>query len=91
MENAEEHLFADNEYRLVHASAGKRFANYIIDVLFFYFLAFVAINVIAVVNPAMLDSIDIESRDPGLGQSLLFMWLQILDSASCHLRQKFRT
>ena len=39
MENTEQHLFADNEYQLVQASGGKRFANYIIDL--YCFLCFV--------------------------------------------------
>ena len=36
METTEQHLFADNEYQLVQASGGKRFANYIIDLVLFY-------------------------------------------------------
>jgi len=63
METTEQHLFADPEYHLVQASSGKRFANYIIDFVVFYALAFLTGIVIALLNPGVLDSFNDE--DPG--------------------------
>jgi uncharacterized RDD family membrane protein YckC len=68
METTEQHLFADNEYQLVQASGGKRFANYIIDVIVFYALLIGSGIIIALLNPAALDSI---SEDDSLGANLL--------------------
>jgi len=58
METTEQHLFADPEYQIVQASGGKRFANYIIDLIVFYALIFFAGIVIALVNPVVIDSIN---------------------------------
>ena len=58
METAEQHLFADPEYHLVQASSGKRFANYIIDLVIFYILMFASGIVIALIDPEALDSIN---------------------------------
>ena len=68
METTEQHLFADPEYHLVQASGGKRFANYIIDLLVFYALLFGTGVIIGLLNPVALDSI---SEDDSLGASLL--------------------
>lgn len=51
METTEQHLFAEPEYHLVQASMGKRFANYIIDVLVFYALMFMTGIVWGLVSP----------------------------------------
>jgi uncharacterized RDD family membrane protein YckC len=56
METTEQHLFAEPEYQIVQASSGKRFANYIIDVIVFYALIFLAGIIIALVNPTAIDS-----------------------------------
>lgn len=58
METNEQHLFADPEYQIVQASGGKRFANYIIDLIVFYALLFLAGIVIALINPVVIDSIN---------------------------------
>ena len=63
METTQEHLFTDPEYQLVQASSGKRFANYIIDLVIFYVLLFASGIVIALVNPVAIDSLNVE--DPG--------------------------
>ena len=68
METSEQHLFADNEYQLVQASGGKRFANYIIDLLVFYGLLFGSGIVIGLLNPAAFDSLP---EDDSLGYGLL--------------------
>ncbi|MEP7372164.1 MAG: RDD family protein [Chitinophagaceae bacterium] len=78
MENTEQHLFADKEYQLVQASAGKRFANYIIDLVGFYALLFVVGIVIGLLNPPALESFNEESGDYNIGQSLLFVLIFIL-------------
>ena len=78
MENTEQHLFADNDYQLVQASGGKRFANYIIDLVVFYALLFITGIVIGLLNPSALDSINEESGDFNLAQSLLFVLIFIL-------------
>jgi uncharacterized RDD family membrane protein YckC len=68
METTEQHLFTEPEYQLVQASGGKRFANYIIDLVVFYAL-FIGVNIIIVlVNPVALDSI---SEDESVGFNLL--------------------
>ena len=61
METTEQHLFADPEYHLAQASGGKRFANYIIDLLSFYALALSVGLVLVLANPATIDSLNDES------------------------------
>lgn len=56
METTEQHLFADPEYQIVQASTGKRFANYIIDLIVFYILMVFAGVIIVIVNPTTLYS-----------------------------------
>jgi uncharacterized RDD family membrane protein YckC len=68
METTEQHLFADNEYQLVQASGGKRFANYIIDLIVFYALLFGSGVIIGLLNPAAFDSIP---EDDNFGYNLL--------------------
>lgn len=58
METTEQHLFADPEYQIVQASGGKRFANYIIDLIIFYILMFLTGIIIALINPVVIDSIN---------------------------------
>ncbi|MGZ8557268.1 MAG: RDD family protein [Chitinophagaceae bacterium] len=60
MENPQQDLFAVPEYHLVQARGGKRFANYIIDVLFLYALVILAAIVMAILNPVALDSFNEE-------------------------------
>jgi uncharacterized RDD family membrane protein YckC len=47
----------DIEVSFVRASTGKRFANYLIDLIVFYFLFFAVGVVIAIISPSTLDSI----------------------------------
>jgi len=68
METTQEHLFAEPEYQLVQASSGKRFANYIIDLVVFYALLFGSGIIIGLLNPVALDSI---SEDDSVGFNLL--------------------
>ena len=57
MEIIQENLLAE-EVTLAQASQGKRLANYIIDLVLFYILMFCVGIVIAMFNPAFLDSMD---------------------------------
>lgn len=77
-------LFNDPEYRAVPASAGKRFANYLIDLAVFYILVMAVGFLLAVSNPEMIDayaeydSVGAEWLDRLLGLMLygLYMFLQ---------------
>jgi uncharacterized RDD family membrane protein YckC len=71
METTEQHLFADPEYQIVQASTGKRFANYIIDLIIFYMLLIGAGVVIALISPATIDAIDEDSAGFDLADRLL--------------------
>jgi uncharacterized RDD family membrane protein YckC len=59
LENAAETqgLFDDMQYRLVQASMGKRFLNYLIDVIVFGVLIFIALMVIATFNPQLIETL----------------------------------
>lgn len=46
-------ILPEREY--IRASTGKRFANYVIDLLLFYFLAFIGGLVLALLYPATMD------------------------------------
>ena len=50
-------LFDDVQYRLVQASMGKRFLNYLIDVIVFGVLIFIALMVIATFNPQLIETL----------------------------------
>lgn len=50
-------LLFNSEAHLEQASTGKRFANYLIDVFLFYIIAIIIGVVIAVTNPATLESL----------------------------------
>lgn len=63
METTEQHLFAEPEYHLVQASMGKRFANYLVDLLVFYALVFAGGFVLAIISPQTIESIN--EDDPG--------------------------
>jgi uncharacterized RDD family membrane protein YckC len=59
-------LFEFEDYS-VRASTGKRFLNYIIDLAFFYILAFVLVFIAAIINPDVVDFLD----DDSVGFNLL--------------------
>lgn len=58
-----EELFTTEDFQL-RASTGKRFANYVIDLIFFYVLFFIFGMVMAIVSPGSLDSL---ADDRGFG------------------------
>jgi uncharacterized RDD family membrane protein YckC len=55
---SEEFQPAAIELNLVQASSGKRFANYLIDLICFYLCVFLWGVVIAIVSPSTIDSLD---------------------------------
>jgi uncharacterized RDD family membrane protein YckC len=65
MENEQRDLLVDDDVYLEQASGGKRFANYIIDLIIFYILAIAVFVGIALVNPTTIDNID--SNSSGFG------------------------
>ncbi len=73
MENTETHIFSDPEYHLVQASTAKRFANYIIDILFFYFLVFVGSTIYVLLNPSSVYSPLEENAEYNLTETLVFI------------------
>jgi uncharacterized RDD family membrane protein YckC len=75
METTEQHLFADPEYQIVQASGGKRFANYLIDVIVFYILMFGVGFLIAIINPATIDSLNSDEVGTDLLDRLLSLVL----------------
>ncbi len=75
METTEQHLFANPEYQIVQASGGKRFANYIIDLIIFYVLLFLAGIVIALINPVTINSINEDDTGFNLLDRLLTLVL----------------
>ena len=48
----------NNTYQLVQASSGKRFANYLIDMVFFYLVVIFWIIILSLVYPSIQDSFD---------------------------------
>ena len=59
MENTSDNLLADIETtHLVQASTGKRFLNYLIDIIVFYIIAFLLAFFIAYMAPSTLEWID---------------------------------
>lgn len=79
MENNQQHseinLLENVEYELVQASGGKRFANYIIDLISFYVLTIVAFIVFATVSPETLAGVDTESTGFSLVDRLITWFL----------------
>ena len=50
-------LFDDMQYKLVQAGMGKRFLNYFIDAIVFGVLIFIALVVLATINPQTIESL----------------------------------
>lgn len=63
---------------LVRASTGKRFANYIIDIIFFYILVLVLGAILAILSPASLDDIGDGSGSSDLLINLFSLILLVL-------------
>lgn len=55
-QSEEKNLFEDNPYHLVQASIGKRLGNYLMDILVFSVLLFIAMMVTSVWNPQLVES-----------------------------------
>lgn len=67
--------FLSIEYTYVRASTGKRFANYIIDLVIFYILIFGFAFLIAFISPSALDYFADESGYSGLVDRILTLIL----------------
>ncbi|MCW3118331.1 MAG: hypothetical protein JWM28_2413 [Chitinophagaceae bacterium] len=52
----EKDLFDDMQYKLVQASMGKRFLNYLIDVIVFGVLLFITLMITATIDPQVIES-----------------------------------
>ena len=52
----EKDLFDDMKYRLVRASMGKRFLNYLVDLFVFYLLFMLGLIILGNVSPATLNA-----------------------------------
>lgn len=72
METAQQDILVDIEPQLVQASTGKRFANYLIDLLVFYILIFIGAMVMALLNPESVDDAGMLDMNPFLDRLL---WL----------------
>lgn len=55
---SQQDILVNLDFQLVQASSGKRFANYIIDLIVFYALFFVAGIVIALLSPESIDDVE---------------------------------
>jgi uncharacterized RDD family membrane protein YckC len=62
-------FYTEAELNLVQASRGKRFANYLIDLIGFYIIVFFWGIVMALVNPQSLEALDYS--DSNVGANLL--------------------
>ena len=70
------HLLTDIETtHIVQAGTGKRFANYIIDVIVFYIVVFFLAMVIAMVDPSLLSWMEATDAGTNLLSSLISLLL----------------
>lgn len=78
MENNQEHLFEDPSYQLVHASHGKRLANYLIDIIFFTILAVIVNMVILLNDPEKLAAAQRREPEYNLLENLVVLGIMVL-------------
>lgn len=71
METAQDHLFSDQEYQIVQASGGKRFANYLIDIVGFYVLMFISGMLMALLSPPSVKVLNEESSESNIMLNLV--------------------
>lgn len=62
METIQQDIFTNDDHALVQAGSGKRFANYLIDLVIFYLLVFLFGIFLGFVNPQTLDELDAQSN-----------------------------
>jgi len=72
METNQQHLFADPAYQCVQASGGKRFANYLIDLIVFFIIVFIAAFVVGMLNPQTINSIAEENTGIDIIENLVY-------------------
>ena len=73
--NTEQQDLFNNETQLVQASGGKRFVNYLVDLLIFYVIFFLIFFTIAVNSPSTIDGLDDDSVSFGILDRLLSLLL----------------
>ncbi|MFT4016708.1 MAG: RDD family protein [Agriterribacter sp.] len=67
-ENTQIDLLVDIEStHLVQASTGKRFANYIIDLIIFYIVIFASAFIFAMISPGFVDWLNTAGNSAGFG------------------------
>lgn len=69
-------LFPEDRY--VRAEAGKRFVNYLVDLIVFYVLVIIVGFIIGYMNPSAFDEIDDSSTGFGLLDRLIFLVIYAL-------------
>ena len=72
MESNQQHLFADPAYECVQASGIKRFANYLIDLIVFCVIIFIAAFVVGMLNPQTISSIGEDNRGTDIIENLVY-------------------
>lgn len=72
-QDQQQNILAEFETNLVQASGGKRFANYIIDVIVFYILVFITAVLWAYFNPDTIDRYANSSSDITFADRLLYL------------------
>ena len=78
METNQEHLFADPAYQCVQASGGKRFANYLIDLIVFFVIIFIAAFVVGMLSPQTISTMGEESTGTDIIENLVFTAIFVL-------------
>lgn len=68
-------ILVNSESYLIRADSGKRFLNYLIDLIIFYILAFGVGIVIAIISPSTIDQLDDSSPFGGLVDRLISLVL----------------
>jgi len=84
-------LLQDLEITLVPASVGKRFANYIIDVIVFYVFMFIVGMILAVINPGIITYLDDDSASFKLADRVVSLIIYGLFMGICEAIFKGRT
>ena len=72
MESNQQHLFADPTYHCVQASGIKRFVNYLVDLIVFFGIVFIAAFVVGMLNPQTINSIGEENTGTDIIENLVY-------------------
>src|SRR4051812_41514612 len=91
MQTTDQSLLNDFELNLVQASTGKRFANYIIDIIVFYVIVMIMAVIAELMNPGMVSGMDDSAASGDLGFRLLAILVFILYTAGMEAIFKGKT